>query len=307
MKGLELSRGLFFEHALPLIERELPAVLPFLAAGLVGEGSECFGFDDELSRDHDWGPGFCIWLPADALEHYGTDLFSLLQHLPDEYGGVVVRMTHPAGRLGLMEIGNFYTRLIGFPDVPPTAEAWLSVPEPYLAAAVNGEVFTDNYGAFTRIRDQLLKGFPEDVRLRRMAQCAVLAGQTGQYNYLRCLQRGDAPAMVVIKGRFMENAAALAFLLNRQYRPYYKWTYRAMRQLPLLGESLFEHMSRLSTLPDGQAAVMEIEKISSLLITQLRMQGLSNSNSDFLMEHGGELLRRIEDPALRSRAISLVF
>jgi len=307
MKGLELSRGLFFEHALPLLERELPELMPFLAAGLVGEGSECFGFDDELSHDHDWGPGFCLWLPRQALEQYGAVLTATLLQLPAAYQGVPVRMAHPAGRLGVMEIGGFYQSLIGFPDAPPTNEAWLSVPEPCIAAAVNGEVFLDNYGAFTRVRHTLQTGCPEDVRLRRLAQGAVLAGQTGQYNYLRCLQRGDKPGMALIKGRFMENAAAIAFLLCRQHRPYYKWVFRALRQLPVLGEELHRHMERLSTLPDGQAAVMEIEQISARLIAELHRQGLSDSGSDFLMEHAASLLHRIEDPKLRSQALSLVF
>lgn len=307
MKGLDLSRGLFLEHCLPLLAQEIPELTPFLAAGLVGEGSECFGFDDELSRDHDWGAGFCIWLPQQAMEPYGAALSALLARLPDEYRHVSVRMTHPAGRLGVMEIGCFYKSLIGFSAAPPTLDAWLSIPEPCLAAAVNGQVFLDNYGAFTRIRKTLQAGYPEDVRLRRLAQCAACAGQTGQYNYLRCLQRGDIPGMALIKGRFMENAAAAAFLLNRQYRPYYKWIFHALRRLPVLGEALYRHMRTLSTLEDGQAAVLEIEQISALLIAQLQLQGLSDSSSDFLMEHCASLLRRIEDPKLRSQALSLVF
>lgn len=57
MKGLELSRAYWEKCALPLFRRELPAFLERAAVGLVGEGSECFGFDDEISQDHDWGAG----------------------------------------------------------------------------------------------------------------------------------------------------------------------------------------------------------------------------------------------------------
>ena len=59
MKGLELARDYFERCGRPMLERDFPELMPFLAAGLCGSGSECFGWDDEVSRDHDFEPGFC--------------------------------------------------------------------------------------------------------------------------------------------------------------------------------------------------------------------------------------------------------
>ena len=65
MQGLELSRAFFEAHGRPMLETQFPQLLPRLAAGLFGSGSECFGYDDEISRDHDFEPGFCIFLPGE--------------------------------------------------------------------------------------------------------------------------------------------------------------------------------------------------------------------------------------------------
>jgi hypothetical protein len=54
VQGLELSRRFYFEAVRPILEREFPNVDH--AAALIGHGSEVLGFDDERSRDHQWGP-----------------------------------------------------------------------------------------------------------------------------------------------------------------------------------------------------------------------------------------------------------
>ena len=66
MKGLELSKAFYEEYGKEMLE-EFPELLPYLAAGLAGSGSECFGYDDEISADHDLEPGFCIFLPGEEI------------------------------------------------------------------------------------------------------------------------------------------------------------------------------------------------------------------------------------------------
>ena len=74
MQGLELSRR-YFEACLPLLQEQAGDILPLCAVGLAGEGSECLGFDDATSRDHDWGPGFCIWLSREDLARHRQLLY----------------------------------------------------------------------------------------------------------------------------------------------------------------------------------------------------------------------------------------
>lgn len=49
MNGLELARGYFEEFGKPMLESEFADIMPFLAVGFTGSGSEHYGYDDEVS------------------------------------------------------------------------------------------------------------------------------------------------------------------------------------------------------------------------------------------------------------------
>ena len=51
MKGLDLAESYFRELGRPMIHERFPEYEDRIAAGFVGPGSECYGFDDEVSRD----------------------------------------------------------------------------------------------------------------------------------------------------------------------------------------------------------------------------------------------------------------
>ena len=71
------------------MEREFANFLPRMAAGLIGEGSECYGFDDEISRDHDFGPSFQIYIPKEDMPVYGERLKHRLATLPKTFQALV--------------------------------------------------------------------------------------------------------------------------------------------------------------------------------------------------------------------------
>ena len=72
MKGLELSRAYYEAYGAPMIHEQFPEYEEIIAAALTGSGSECYGYDDEISRDHDFEPGFCLFLPGEEIEDRRT-------------------------------------------------------------------------------------------------------------------------------------------------------------------------------------------------------------------------------------------
>jgi len=298
VKGLDLSRAYWENVGQPAYARLLPESLSRAAVGLAGEGSECFGFDDELSRDHDWGPGFCLWLTAEDMVTLGAQTEEIWRRLPRTYLGFSRQRESELskGRIGVCGIWPFYTRFLGLDRLPKTTREWNALPEAGLAAATNGEVFSDPLGEFSKVRACLLAYYPEDVRRKRLAAHCALAAQAGQYNYSRCMARGERTAALTSLTLFAEHISAAVFLLNRRYRPYYKWAYRALRSCPVLGEAVGTRLERL----DGEEAsrFLLIEEISASVIGELKRQGLSSSESDFLLPHAEEIQRSIRDPYL---------
>lgn len=301
VKGLELCEKYFREVGQPVFEREFGSLTSRMAVGLVGDGSECYGYDDLLSRDHDWGPGFCIWLDALDYTTAGGNIQQVYESLPGTYKGYKQRLTSKwgGGRVGVFEIAGFYSGFIGKYQPPRNNGEWLVLPESFLAAATNGKVFHDPLGDFSKIRHALLRFYPEDVRLRKVASRCMTAGREGQYNFSRCVRRGEFYAAQYAETKFCADIMSLAFLLNRRYAPFYKWLHRATKELSILGDFLYHHILSLIAANDYHVKSRYIEAISHTVINELRQQGLSDLDSDYLPDHGPVVQQAIQDKKLR--------
>ena len=303
MQGLELSRRYYEEYGLPMIKEQFAEYENRIAVGLAGMGSDCFGFDDEISRDHDFGAGFCLWLTDEDNELFGFELARAYSRLPKEFMGFEKGKSnyYANSRYGVKTISDFYLPMTGKKGAPETVWEWLNIPEHSLAAAVNGSIFRDDLGEFTKIRETILYGMPEDIRLKKLSARAAIMAQSGQYNYPRCVAHGEKGAAALAVSEFVKNTVSLVYLINGKYAPFYKWALRGMENLeifsdfaPILTDILTEDYS------DSGLKQSKIEKICSDVAEYFRQSGLSRSQSVFLEPHAYEIQNKIKDINIRS-------
>ncbi len=308
MRGIDISRAFYLEYGKPMFEELFPDAYDRIAVGLAGEGSECLGFDDDISKDHDFDAGFCLWITAEDEQKFGFRLERAYAKLPKEFMGLRRGLLSPVGgnRHGVITIDAFYTRFLGAPTAPDTTERWLYTPSAALLSASNGEVFCDKLGQFSAVREKILSGYPEDIRRKKLAAHTVFMAQSGQYNYSRCLLRGENGAAQLAVFEFVRHAISVIYLLNNKYEPFYKWAYRGLSSLPVLGH-LADALIGLTELDNSQknAAVKKevIEDISALLVNEFKSQGLSDSQSEELEVHAYSILKGIADGNLRNMHI----
>jgi len=303
MTGLELSRAFYEEYGRPMLKEKFPEYEGRIAAGLVGHGSECFGFDDEISRDHDFEPGFCLWITDEDERLFGFRLFRAYAGLPAEFHGYRLekRSVMGGGTKGVHTIPAFYSAYTGKDGAPESLMDWLYTPSFYLAEATNGEVFSDPLGRFTEIREKILHGMPSDVRRKKIASKAIAMAQTGQYNFSRCLAHGESGSAGLALSRFVEHCAEMIFLLNRAHAPYYKWLFRAMRKLPVLGDRalLLERLLTDREVSPAQKSEW-IESLCADVAAVLVHEGLSPALGDYLEPYAYAVNDTIESSEIRN-------
>ena len=307
MQGLELAEKYYNYYGRPMILEKFNEYENRIAVGLVGEGSECYGFDDDFSRDHDWGPSFCLWLTDKDYQIIGIALQAEIEKLPQAFAGYGPRQVsaYSDKRVGVFETGRFYQRFIGQTRLPASLEEWLRIPEDALSVCTNGKVFYDQLGEFTRFRNVLKAFYPEDIRLKKIASRCMTIAQFGQYNFKRCVKRQEYVAAVYAQAKFCSDVISVVFLLNREYKPFFKWMHKAVRFLPILGEYVYTAVNDLVATTDYDQKFSLIEEICTAIREEFLNQGLSDSASDFLLDHGPVIQKKIENPNLRARNILL--
>ncbi|MBO4688162.1 MAG: DUF4037 domain-containing protein [Clostridiales bacterium] len=304
------NRRFYEERVAPMIAAQFGEYASRIAVGIAGEGSDCFGFADEISRDHDFGTGVCLWIPTEDMDVYGKALGTAYEAIVAEKGRSFYT-DRLRERRGVMTIHDFFSNILRIDcdtDASMMSEQqWLSLDHACLATAVNGEVYRDDLGAFTRFRNLLLNYYPDRIWRIRIAEKMHDYSASLQVNYARCMTRRDIVAAELCKTKGLEAAMELFFLLKRVYPPYYKWTYRALENIDEKGD-FSARIRELAALPCSTEAwedtryhpnrqnfkdriVSISEDIGYDLAEMMKLQGLTNNMHPYLESHVRRVLQ----------------
>lgn len=284
--GLALCREYYETFGKPMIQERFGAYQDRIAVGLAGRGSDCFGYDDEASRDHDWGPEFCLWITDETYAEIGEELQKAYLELPQEFKGYPrAPEVNGRGRRGVWRISDFFKSLVGA-DSYETID-WKEVSDHGLAAAVNGEVFRDDEGVFSDFQKKLREGYPLPIRFLKLAEAAAGFSQAAQYNFPRMLKRGDRLTAGMMLWDGLKAAMKLQHYVEGKYPPHDKWLSRSLKESDQGREvlSLLEQIS--GNVSDAGSSV---ERLGSYMAMEMYGQDLISDIDPYLDWHSKELV-----------------
>lgn len=287
IKGLELCERFFKECAKPILDKYFPDLQ--YSAGLIGYGSDVLGYDDEISRDHMWGPRFYMFLRKNDIDKKDEIFNEFAENLPYTFMGYSVNFTAPdpndcgvqhpqfvdSGKVNplifIQTFDEFLVDEIGTADldyVQPTD--WLAFSEHRLLSLASGKFFADKLN----LREQInkIKFYPDAVKLYLIAsQWEVIASE--QAFVKRCGEVGDEIGSQIICARISERLMRLCFLYKDTYAPYSKWLGTAFTRLDIDEAIKMKISAALSTkdlterensLIQAQALVADLHNVSGL-------------------------------------------
>jgi hypothetical protein len=299
VSGRELSRQLYRREVRPLLDTRFPG-LPHGAA-LLGRGSEVLGYDDEMSRDHDWGPRVLVFLNDDDHARLGRQVDETLRsELPAQFAGstpdcpVRTVRAHVRAALGV--------------DVDDELEArdWLTFPEHELLMLTAGVVHHDDVG-LQAVRDRF-GYYPHDLWLYLMAaawwRVGPEANLLGRVGYV-----GDELGSALIGADLVHDLMRLCLLQERQYAPYSKWFATAFSRLPGADDlaPLLGRVLRAPTWPEREDALLAAYAVVATRHDALDVTDLVPTQVERMWDRPfrvlwgdfpGDLLARITDPAV---------
>lgn len=292
MKGLDISQKYYETYGKKLLEEKYSQYLDDITVGLVGEGSECLGFDDEYSSDHDFGPSFCIWLDDDLYDKISDELQKDYDNLPKEFMGFSARNVTVNGknRVGVLKTMDFYKSILECDKIPENSREWHSIPEKFLCTATNGRIFKSSNGSFEKIR-KYLEYYPKEVKMQKLAIALGNMAQTGQVNFSRMMKRNDLLSAHLCINEFVNYTINCVYILNDKYTPYYKWQFRGMKELEILPE-ISGILGEIMELDIKSPIITEkTEQVCDMVVKELNRQGLSKSRDNFLEFQKNEVLK----------------
>lgn len=281
MQSLELSKLLFDEQIEPMMKTKFPN-LPYAAASL-GMCSEILGLDDEVSKDHEWGPRITVYLKDSDFKQLSEQLEKTLnESLPTTFHGQKMMWRkegvdiHNTTETALYHIYvNTVTKRLGFcgGSLPQDDAGWLRISEQHLLEFTSGKVYKDDVGELTKAR-QMLSFYPKSV-LSFILMNEWSSVGIDWFPIGRIGSRGDRLGLRLQASKIAETMMKIAFHASGKYCSYKKWNGTLFRSLPIFSE-LEPLLNEIINEENWQALEEKIGLATNILLAHQNRLGLTD-------------------------------
>src|SRR5690349_10415937 len=188
LRGAELARAFSTDVVEPLLTQAVPGLR--YAAARLGSGSDVLGFDDAMSRDHDWGCRLTLLVDEPDRDAVPQITALLERGLPESYGGYPVRfpLTWDSALTHKVEVATVTGFTVSRLGVDPARELsvldWLVLTGQSVLEVIAGPVFADRTSELAPVRT-VLRWYPPDIERyvlaagwQRLTQEMPMVGRT---------------------------------------------------------------------------------------------------------------------------------
>ena len=277
LTAVQISTQFINDTILPLLKQHVPDDYRSLAVAVIGTGSDVHGLDDEISRDHHWGPRANVMYLRQDADRLGPKIKKLLnEKIPKKYQDFDVHID--IGNLTgvcFCSLEDFLEKFLGTDLLPQTDLDWLKLCEVDLLHVTAGRVVYDGKGELTRRRKHLAN-YPDQIWRKRIADwCMYATGRDGPYNIHRAARRGDEITATFYMSQCFRRQMELCFTLNKQYAPYPKWLNRTFRQLPRFADQIASILDEVVAITDWRQRVLKLVDANYLIANAIAELGLT--------------------------------
>ncbi len=284
MKGLEIAKAFYFEWGKPYLEESFPDLAKRVAVGRIS-GSDVLGGDDEISKDHNWGPQFTIFLSAeDYAAHAETLSAEINAAAPNPWRGY--KLDGGGDKSVNVEcIPNLFKTWFGFGKLPQNNDAWKAVVQKGVDGGIHygresslyflrhGAIWFDGSGELTAWR-KALHTYPQTIWRTRLAEEIFRVWHHGEYNFVqRVAKRHDPLAKAICIGEFVNGVMRTYLLLNQDFTPYWKWLAHEFRKLDE-AQTVALQLDELVTTDSLDRQIELVLQISSDIFDRMKEEGI---------------------------------
>ena len=252
------------------------------AAGRLGSGSDVLGFDDVMSRDHDWGCRLTLLVDEPDRDAVPQISGLLEEKLPESYRGFPVRFPvtwepSRAHKVEVSTVAGFAASRLGIdPTGQMSAVDWLVLTGQSVLEVTAGPIFIDRTAELARVR-ATLRWYPPDLERyvlaagwQRLSQQMPMVGRTAV--------RGDELGSRLLSAQLADDVMWLAFALSRQWPPYAKWRGTAFQALAIAAD-LARPLAASASAPGWHDREGSLAEACEVLLSAQRARGLPGPGS----------------------------